>query len=222
MDIQVASNFERFLWWQAGEDTAAVRAFVRAFEAEGEARLETGGGRPGSERLVSGRADRAATLETIERWYRETGYLLDPHTAVGVAVAEKMWGASASRRVRAGRGAAPEVSFGEDNGGVPVVCLATAHPGKFPEARPAGAEAGHPRLAGLEDLPARKVVLRTTRAGGPAPGSDLFLTRVLTRGGEPAPAGARPGRRADALGGRDLILRQPAQGRRREGEKEKA
>ena len=159
MDIQVASNFERFLWWQAGEDTAAVRAFVRAFEAEGEARLETGGGRPGSERLVSGRADRAATLETIERWYRETGYLLDPHTAVGVAVAEKMWGASASRRVRAGRGAAPEVSFGEDNGGVPVVCLATAHPGKFPEARPAGAEAGHPRLAGLEDLPARKVVL---------------------------------------------------------------
>ena len=159
MDIQAASNFERFLWWRFGGDAAAVRAFVAAFEAEGEARVGIGGGRAGSERLVSGRADRAATLRTIERWYRDTGYLLDPHTAVGVAVAEEVLGAGASRR--RGRGAAPGPGGAEARGGAPVVCLATAHPGKFPEACPAGAEAraGHPRLAGLEALPARKVVV---------------------------------------------------------------
>ena len=159
MDIQAASNFERFLWWRFGGDAAAVRAFMAAFEAEGEARVGIGGGRAGSERLISGRADRAATLRTIERWYRDTGYLLDPHTAVGVAVAEEVLGAGASRR--RGRAAAPGPGGAEARGSAPVVCLATAHPGKFPEARPAGAEAraGHPRLAGLEALPARKVVL---------------------------------------------------------------
>ena len=135
MDIQVASNFERFLWWRLNGDGSAVRAFMAAFDAEGEARLEPDGGSAGAGRIASGRADRAETLATIERWYRRTGRVLDPHTAVGVKVAEELRGA------------------------VPTVCLATAHPGKFPEAAPAGAAVGHPRLAGLDDLPARKVVV---------------------------------------------------------------
>ena len=135
MDIQVASNFERFLWWRLNGDGAAVRDFMAAFDAEGEARLEAHGGRIGSGRIVSGRADRAETLATIERWYRRTGRVLDPHTAVGVKVAEDL------------RGAAP------------TVCLATAHPGKFPDTVPAGAAAEHPKLAGLGALPSRKVVV---------------------------------------------------------------
>ena len=135
MDIQVASNFERFLWWRLDRDGAAVRAFMTAFDAAGEARIEGGTPWPGSRRFVSGSADRAATLATIERWYRAAGRVLDPHTAVGVKVAEEL------------RDAAP------------TVCLATAHPGKFPDAAPAGAAIGHPRLAGLDDLPVRKVVV---------------------------------------------------------------
>ena len=158
MDIQAASNFERFLWWRFDRDAAAVRAFLAAFEAAGEARVETGGGRPAAGRLTSGRADRAATLAAIERWYREAGYLLDPHTAVGVAVAEEMLGGG--RAGRRGRWAGTaEVASGRARDSAPVVCLATAHPGKFPDARPDGATAEHPRLAGLEALPARKVVL---------------------------------------------------------------
>jgi len=47
--------------------------------------------------------------ETIRKFSEENGYLLDPHTAVGVCAA-------------AGNRAA----------GVPIVCLATAHPAKFP------------------------------------------------------------------------------------------
>ena len=144
MDIQVASNFERFLWWRLGGNGAgagaegtgeAVRAFMSAFESEGEARLDPGGARPAADRIVSGRADRGETLAAIERWYGRTGRVLDPHTAVGVKVAEELCG------------------------GAPTVCLATAHPGKFPETAPAGAEVGHPRLAGLDGLPARKVVV---------------------------------------------------------------
>ena len=135
MDIQVASNFERFVWWRLDGDGAAVRAFMSAFDAAGEARLEPIGERPGSGRIASGRADRAETLATIERWYRRSGRVLDPHTAVGVKVAEEV------------RGTAP------------TVCLATAHPGKFPDTAPPGAEVGHTRLAGLDHLPARKVVL---------------------------------------------------------------
>ena len=140
MDIQVASNFERYLWRRLGGAEAgagagaAVRAFMSAFESKGEARLGPGGTRPDPDRIVSGRADRGETLATIERWYGRTGRVLDPHTAVGVKVAEEL------------------------RSDAPTVCLATAHPGKFPETAPAGAEVGHPRLAGLDDLPARKVV----------------------------------------------------------------
>ena len=135
MDIQVASNFERFLWWRLGEDGSGVRDFMAAFEADGEARLGNEPARPGTERIVSGRADRDETRAAIERWYRRTGRVLDPHTAVGVKVAEEV------------------------QDGSPTVCLATAHPGKFPDSAPAGARIGHPRLVGLEDLPARKVVV---------------------------------------------------------------
>ena len=56
--------------------------------------------------------DDRATLDVIADLYRRTGYLADPHTAVGV-------GAAAAVR------AAPAV---------PVVCMATAHPAKFPDA----------------------------------------------------------------------------------------
>ena len=136
MDIQVASNFERFLWWRLDGAGEAVRTFMSAFDAKGEARLDPGRARqPGAGRIVSGRADRGETLATIERWYRRTGRVLDPHTAVGVKVAEEL------------------------RGDAPTVCLATAHPGKFPDTAPAGAEIGHPRLAGLDRLPARKVVV---------------------------------------------------------------
>lgn len=50
------------------------------------------------------------TLETIGAVYRRTGYLMDPHTAVAYAAASR-----------------------HDPGSTPVVILATAHPGKFPD-----------------------------------------------------------------------------------------
>jgi threonine synthase len=135
MDIQVASNFERYLYYRVGADPDRTRAIMERFEQTG--RISAADLPPPVEPDVftAGSADTAATLATIREFHREHGCLLDPHTAVGVHVAR---------------------SFREE--GVPVICLATAHPAKFPQAiRDALGEdlARHESLDALRDLPVR-------------------------------------------------------------------
>lgn len=87
-------------------------------------------------RYTAHRSDDAETLATIARIYRDTGRLIDPHTAVAVAGAPKSDG--------------------------PVVILSTAHPAKFPDAveRATGKTPPlPPRLAGLYDGKERLDVL---------------------------------------------------------------
>ena len=111
MDIQVASNFERLLFDLAGRDGAAVSAHMRALSENGGFALDAA--RLANTRALfdSGRADEAETTAMIGRVHAETGLLLDPHTAVGLAAA---------------RGRTPDDT--------PVVVLGTAHPAKFPDA----------------------------------------------------------------------------------------
>ncbi|MBN2450759.1 MAG: threonine synthase [Lentisphaeria bacterium] len=139
MDIQIASNFERYLYYRLDEQPTRVRKHMEAFARSG--RLEI----PGTDAsFLAGRATVPETAAVIRRYYREHGYLLDPHTAVGAAVAER---------------------FLDD--GEPTVCLATAHPAKFPEAiREAVGEdvAHHPTIDSLMDLPTRCNVLPASRA----------------------------------------------------------
>ena len=139
MDIQVASNFERWLFLHAGCDAARVRAWMAAFAESGRLevpRLPDGSLDPF---LCAGRADTEQTLATIRRFHAEFGRLLDPHTAVGVSVA---------------------LESGDD---APVVCLATAHPAKFPSAieRATGdaSLATAPQIEALKGLPTRKFPL---------------------------------------------------------------
>src|SRR5436189_4298957 len=112
MDIQVSSNFERLLFDAYNRDPAPVRALMgslaqsRRFSIAPDALTEI------RSRFTADRADEDETAATIRTVQREAGYLLDPHTAVAVAVAEK------ENRDRA----------------VPMVVLSTAHPAKFPEA----------------------------------------------------------------------------------------
>src|SRR5215218_8882912 len=89
MDIQVASNFERLLFDIHGHDARAVRALMASL---GQSRRFTLSARAlSSLRAVfsADRADADETAATIRTILRETGRLIDPHTAVGVAVAEK-------------------------------------------------------------------------------------------------------------------------------------
>jgi threonine synthase len=131
MDIQVASNFERYLYYAVGEDPARLKALMAAFAATGALRLDPGNESP----MVAGSCDRRGTLATIRDLHDRHGYLVDPHTAVGVAVA--------------GRFLDPAE---------PMICLATAHPAKFPDAirEALGRDlARHPLIEALNGLPTR-------------------------------------------------------------------
>ncbi len=140
MDIQVASNFERYLYYLIGEDPARVRELMRQFSENGRLKVEM----PASGQLdplfAAGSGNTESALAEMRNFYIQTGYLLDPHTAVGVHVAR----------------AFPDT-------GSPVICLATAHPAKFGEAvrRATGRhDAGrHEILDALESLPARREVM---------------------------------------------------------------
>jgi len=136
MDIQVSSNFERLLFDATGRDAATTRAAFASLEQSGGFDIPAGA-------LEAIRADfdahavgEAETTSEIARTWRESGYVLDPHTATGVSAA----------RAR----------LAEDPS-TPVVALATAHPAKFPDAiehaigrRPAPPDRLKPILAASE------------------------------------------------------------------------
>jgi threonine synthase len=112
MDIQVSSNAERLLFELYERNSLVLADRMAEFRAEG--RVETGDTRLASVTEVFDGAsfDDEATRAEIARTYDATGVIIDPHTAVGVAAAR------AARRDR----------------DVPMICLATAHPAKFPDA----------------------------------------------------------------------------------------
>ncbi len=131
MDIQVSSNFERYLYCLADTDPRQVRQWMEGLRRGGV--IETPGACHGC--LSAGRGDTAATLDTIREFWVRHNYLLDPHTAVGVAVGARFL-----------------------DGSVPMICLATAHPAKFGEAvlRATGQDlARHPLIDKLKGLPTR-------------------------------------------------------------------
>jgi threonine synthase len=130
MDIQVSSNHERLLFELLGRDGAATAELMGRFRALGS--IEG----PRDPVFAAASLDDDATLAIIAGLHRRTGYLADPHTAVGIGAAE------ASRR-------RPDL---------PMVCLATAHPAKFPDAveRATGIRPALPdSLADLFELPER-------------------------------------------------------------------
>jgi threonine synthase len=113
MDIQISSNFERLMFDACGRDPQPVRGAMAALAQSRRFRIAE---RALTQMRAFFSADRALEDETaaaIRTTRRETGYLIDPHTAVAVAVAEKE-----SCRDPA----------------VPTVVLSTAHPAKFPDA----------------------------------------------------------------------------------------
>ncbi len=139
MDIQVASNFERYLYYLTGGDTGKLNAFMRDFAHDAQASIDLGGATPDFHATA---IDTAETLATIKRVYEESRYVLDPHSAVGVAAANKI------RRTT------------EIDG--PLVCVATAHPAKFPEAVARAlpdVSVSHPTLQALQGLEQRRDVI---------------------------------------------------------------
>ncbi len=79
MDIQVASNFERFLYFSEGREPARVRAVMAEFKRTGAYRF------PSFDRDIfsASRTDDREIAEIIARVHRQHGYVADPHTACG-------------------------------------------------------------------------------------------------------------------------------------------
>jgi threonine synthase len=128
MDIQVASNFERFLLALMDGRTDAVREAMIRFSETGTLDLSELRNHPCMRLFTSDRADTDATTRTIREVKAREDYLLDPHTAVGVEVGDRYRNLD------------------------PLICLATAHPAKFVEAIVAavGEEPHHPVIDALE------------------------------------------------------------------------
>lgn len=122
MDIQISSNFERLLFEAMDRDGAGVAALLSSLGQAGTFTVPEAALAAIRADFASGRTDEAETSATIRRYLEETGEVLDPHTAVAVAVAEKFLSAE-----------------------TPVVTLSTAHPAKFPAAVEA-ATGRHPAL----------------------------------------------------------------------------
>ena len=135
MDIQVASNFERYLFYLLDEEPGRVRKAFAELAQSGGMEFSAAERQRVSKDFVSRSVNQEETLETIARFRETTGYLLDPHTAVGVRAA---------------------LDSGI-NDATPV-CLATAHPAKFSEAvqKATGIAPPYPpALAGITKLPTR-------------------------------------------------------------------
>ena len=148
MDIQVASNFERYLYYKLGEDADGLRDAMEQFAATGSLRIDPAGGEV-DDAFIAAVATTDDVLAAIGRCWEQHEYLIDPHTACGFAVAEARVPASV---------AAGDASADQANGPVPTLCIATAHPAKFPDAiRQATSQdlAHHPAIDALADLPTR-------------------------------------------------------------------
>ncbi|MCM3630703.1 threonine synthase [Paenibacillus glycanilyticus] len=111
MDIQVASNFERYLYYVLGENPEQIRSIMDGFKSDGQIVVSGDALSKVQEEFAAHGVQGRECLDTIAAYNKETGYLLDPHSACGVA--------AASQTAEAG---------------TVTISLATAHPAKFNEA----------------------------------------------------------------------------------------
>jgi threonine synthase len=111
MDIQVSSNFERLLFEASGRDPATVRRYMGSLKQSGAFTIEEAALASIRAEFDAGRASMDEAAATIRATLAGSGYLLDPHTATGMHVANL-----------------------HAAGDVPMIVLGTAHPAKFPSA----------------------------------------------------------------------------------------
>eukprot|EP00727_Mastigamoeba_balamuthi_P006475 m51a1_g2448 putative threonine synthase (569) ;mRNA; r:884893-887030 len=114
MDIQVSSNFERYLYYLSGEDHQVLAGWMKQFSATGSIALSPELLAKTKEDFLSGDATNSETYAAMTSTWHTSHLVVCPHTAVGIHVAHE-------QRVNA---------LSQDT----VICLATAHPAKFPEA----------------------------------------------------------------------------------------
>lgn len=107
MDIQSASNFERYLYYLHDEEPSRTKQAMETFAETGKIDLSDYTDQIQRD-FTTERVSEEDVANCIREFYKEYGYILDPHTAVGVHCALQ-----------------------HQKKGIPICCLATAHPAKF-------------------------------------------------------------------------------------------
>ena len=114
MDIQLASNFERYLYYLNDRNPQQLKGMLAQFADSGKLVISSNLFAKMTNNFASVRVDDQAILTTIKDVWQKTGYILDPHTATGVKAAHEY-------RL-------------QNQTDTAMICLATAHPAKFPDA----------------------------------------------------------------------------------------
>ena len=148
--------------------SGAVGEAMTEFRATGSLDLGQARWQRALELFAAARCDDEGTLAEMARVHRDSGELIDPHSAIGIAAAREQMGAVSDPHA-------------------PIVAVVTAHPAKFPDAveqatgvRPALP----PRLADLLERPERLSVLP----------NDLAQVRDYVRSHARPVPGRKPGR----------------------------
>ncbi len=111
MDIMVSSNFERFIFDMFKGDTAKVSGFVTGLSSNIN-QVSASEWEFAKAIFDSASVDDETTCAVIKEVFDRQGYLLDPHSAIGVKAAQLC----------------------KNDNVTPMISLATAHPVKFSEA----------------------------------------------------------------------------------------
>ncbi|MEE9447135.1 MAG: threonine synthase [Arenicellales bacterium] len=112
MDIQISSNFERFLFESNGRDAEQITQMMDDFKQTGKFAADEALMKTIRKDFSAYRLDDEQTKAEILRVYQETGEIIDPHSIVGIAAARAM----------------------AKDSSIPVVCMGTADPAKFADA----------------------------------------------------------------------------------------
>jgi threonine synthase len=111
IDILIPINFWRYLYFCVDKDAQKIKHWMEEFEKTGMVHFDETTFKAYKEGFLSRSVSDQSTLGIIKALFEAEGYLLDPHTAVSLAVAN---------------------TLNSEIGDHKVVCLATAHPAKFP------------------------------------------------------------------------------------------
>lgn len=112
MDIQISSNFERYLCDLMHRDHNALNGAMNQFKTQKSFSLDPALLKQAKQDFAAERTTDPETLQMMKECYDHTGVLVDPHTAVGLHATLQS----------------------QQDPTIPVVTLACAHPAKFPDA----------------------------------------------------------------------------------------
>lgn len=112
IDILIPMNFWRYLYFCVDKDPKKIKHWTEEFEKNGIVHFDEASFNAYKKGFLSGSVSDEHTMELIKEVFEAEKYLLDPHTAVSLAVLN---------------------SLSEEIGDHKVICLATAHPAKFPK-----------------------------------------------------------------------------------------